>query len=125
MEDSQLPENRSAIVVDLLSGQAIVSVEGVNTAERNLDSPSGCGQSSPVAEVRPANNYFDYDGIIADMRVFHLNNQIWQRRHQLRIETADAGNALVVLFPSFVYIASCMSEGQENAFKVMRVFKTN
>src|SRR5215475_2986709 len=72
MKNAKLSQDGSAIIVDLLSCEAVVSIEGVNAAERDFDLPSRCWQSSPCPKMRAANHDLDHDGVIGHVHLLHV-----------------------------------------------------
>ncbi len=61
----------------------------------------------------------------ATCRLLDFNLQVGQRLHQLLVKLPDSVAAFVVFAPGFVVVACSVSEGVENAFKVVRVLKAN
>jgi hypothetical protein len=54
MKDAELPQYGTAVVVDFFSSQAVLRVEGVYAAQRELDSPSCRRQAVPISKMRAA-----------------------------------------------------------------------
>src|SRR5438445_7629623 len=86
VENAELSQHRSPIVVDFFSGQAIIGVERVHAAKRDLDWPPGGRQTAPLSEVGAANHDFDEDRVIRDMTALYFNLQVRQRLHQLLVK---------------------------------------
>ncbi len=125
MENSQLPQNHSSVVVDSLSCQTVISTEGVHATKRNLYAPSRCGKTSPRPQLRAADDYLEYDCLGGDVPAHDLNVQVRQSGHKLRIELAHLFTAFVMLIPRFIIVACRVTEGLNDAFKVVLVFQAH
>jgi hypothetical protein len=75
--------------------------------------------------VGTANHDFSEDCVVSDMLTLHLDFQVRHRRHELLVKPADSVSALVVFAPRLVIVPCGISEGAENAFKVMLVLQSN
>ena len=76
MENAHLPQYGGAVVVDLFPGQAIVFVEGVDAAERDLDFSSRGWQAAPLPEMRAANRYFHKNRVVGEVLALDGDFQI-------------------------------------------------
>ena len=125
MKDAELSQHRSAVVIDFLSLQAIIGVEGVNTAKRELDAPPSRRKTTPSAEVRAANDDLNQDGVVRDMAALHLDFQVRQRLHELLIKLTDASSTLVVFTPRLILVECGITESAENTFEVVLVLTSD
>lgn len=73
VEHAQLSQYRPSVVIDFFPGKMVVVVEGVYTAERELDSSPRCRKTTPPAEVRAANQHFNKNGVVCDMAALDLD----------------------------------------------------
>src|SRR5690349_17404463 len=67
MKDAELAQDRRAVVVDSLAREAVIGAESVDSAERDLNAPSGGRKSAPWTQVGTANDDFKDDGIVGRM----------------------------------------------------------
>ena len=57
-EDTELPEDGRAVVIDPFSRELAVLIERIHTAQRELESPPGCGKlSAPMSRTSDAGLY--------------------------------------------------------------------
>jgi hypothetical protein len=73
--------------------------------------------------MRPANHDFEDNCILGDMAMLNLDFQIGQRLHQLLVEQPDSVAALIVFAPGLVIVPRTLTEGSEDAFKIMLVLE--
>jgi hypothetical protein len=69
VEDAELPQHRPPVVIDFFPGEAIIGVEGVNPAERELESPPGRRKATPAAKMGTADDDFNQNRVVGDMPV--------------------------------------------------------
>ena len=50
MKHPELSQHGSPVVIDFFPRQAVIAIEGINTAERNLDPPSGGRKAAPRSQ---------------------------------------------------------------------------
>ncbi len=98
VEDAELPQDGSAVIVDSFTGQAVIGVEGVHAAERELDAPPGGRKATPGAEVCAANHDFHENGFL---------------RHMPPLD------------PRLIVVARRFTKGTENALEVVVVLQAN
>jgi hypothetical protein len=55
--------------------------------------------------------------------MLNLDFQIGQRLHQLLVEQPDSVAALIVFAPGLVIVPRTLTEGSEDAFKIMLVLE--
>ncbi len=120
-----MSQHRPAVVVDFFSRQAVLSIERVHAAKRELDASSRRRKTTPPAEMRTVNHNFNQDGVVCDMPALYLNFQVRQRLHELLVKLADPGPTLKVFAPRFVVVPCSIAEGAENTFEVMLILKSN
>lgn len=125
VEDAELSQHRSPVVVDFFSGQTVIGVECVHTAERKLDSPPGRRKTTPPAEVRTANHDFNQDRVLCDVPALYIDFQVRQCLHQLLVKPADSVPALIVFAPRLIIVPRSVAKGAKNAFKIVLVLKSN
>jgi hypothetical protein len=125
MEDAQLSQYGASIVIDLLCCEAVVGVECVETAEREFDAAARRRKTAPAAEVRPSNDNFDNDGLVADVAALHVDFEVGQRLHEQLVELAHAASSVVMLAPRFVVVMGLLAERAEHAFEIMRILEPN
>ena len=125
VKNAELPENRTAIVVDPFTRQTIIGVKRVDPTQRKLDAPSGRRQASPTTKVCPANHDFDQDGLLRHMPALNRDLQIRQRLHELLVERADSIPPGIVFLPGLVIVMRGIAEGSKNAFQIVSVLKAN
>jgi hypothetical protein len=71
MENPELSQYRSAIVINSFARKMILEVERVHAAERDLDSPPSRWQSTPLPKMGTANHDLKDNCIIRDMASLH------------------------------------------------------
>ena len=125
MKHPELSQHGSPIVIDFFPRQPVIAIEGINTAERNLDPPSRGWKAAPRAQMRPANHDLDENRIIRYMSPLHINHKVRQSRHQLLVKRPDAVPSLVVFSPRLVVVARMIAESREHAFQIMLVLQAN
>jgi hypothetical protein len=76
VEYAELPQDRSAVIVDSFTGQTVIGVKRVHAAKRELDSSPRSRKATPAAEVSAANHHFNENGILSDMPALHRNLEI-------------------------------------------------
>lgn len=125
MEDAELAKDGAAVIVDFFSGQAVVRVEGIDSAEWEFDAPSGGWKATPRAKVRATNDDFEKDRVAGDMAALDVDLQIGQRAHDLFVEGADPVAAFVMFAPGLVIVVGGVAEGEEDSFEVMRILEAH
>ena len=60
-----------------------------------------------------------------DMPALHIDLQVRQRTHQLRVKRTDSIQALIMLGPRLIIVLRSIAEGAENTLKIMLVLKSN
>ena len=110
MENSQLPQNHSSVVIDSLSCQAVIGTEGVHTTKRDLHRPSRCRETTPWAQLRTTYDHFENNGLSGYVSAHDLNTQVRQRPHKLPIELTHLITAFVMLIPGFIIIARALTQ---------------
>src|SRR5262249_650060 len=125
VKDAQLPQHRRPVVVDLLSGQSILGVEGVDAAQRNLNAAACRRKAAAGAEMSSANQNLDQDGNFGNVLTLHLDFEVGQRGHELLVEPANPIPSLVVLAPRFVIVARSFAEGPKHTFQIMLVLESD
>jgi hypothetical protein len=125
VKNAQLPQDRSAVVVDFLAGQTVIGVEGVYAAEWERNSPPCRRKTTPRAEVRTADHDFNKNGVVRYMSSLYVDFQVRKRLHQLLIEQTDSLSALVVFVPGLIVVPSGIAEGAQHTLEVMFVLKSN
>jgi len=125
VENAELSQHRPAVVIDFFSRQAVIGIERVHAAKRELDPSSRRRKTTPPAEMRTVNHNLNQDGVVCYMPALYLNFQIRQRLHELLIKLADPAPALKVFAPRFVVVPCSIAEGAENTFEVMLILKSN
>jgi hypothetical protein len=73
---SELPKQKRVVVVNSLSGNPIVIVKRKDGAKRKLRSSPGRGNSAPFIHMGAANNHFQYDRLIANMPLRHVDVEV-------------------------------------------------
>jgi hypothetical protein len=81
VENAELSQHRTAVVVDFFTSQTVVSVEGIHTAKWELDSAPCRGKATPPAELRTANGDFNHNGVVCDISSLYLDLQIGEGLH--------------------------------------------
>jgi hypothetical protein len=67
VEDTELSQHSPAVVIDFFPGKTIIVVEGVYTAERELNSLPRRRKTTPPAEVRTPNHDFNENGVVREV----------------------------------------------------------
>src|SRR5262249_25723097 len=111
--------------VDLLSGQSILGVEGVDAAQRNLNAAACRRKAAPGAEMSSANQNLDQDGNFGNVLTLHLDFEVGQRGHELLVEPANPIPSLVGLAPRFFIVARSFAEGPKHTFQIMLVLESD
>src|SRR5262245_40703106 len=122
VKDAELAQQRRAVVVDPLAGQAISIVEREDAAERQLDLRSRSGQPAPRAQMLSADDHLEDDGARARMRAFNVNAQSWHRLQQLLIKSAHLIASDIMRVPRLVIAMCARSKGAHDGVEVMGVF---
>ena len=125
MEDTELVQDRGAVVVDFFSGEAVGGVERVNAKKGDFDSAAGRGKAAPSAEMRAADDDFHQNGVVGDMAALDVDFQVRQRLHKLFVKLADSVGTMVVIAPRFIVILCGRAEGTENTFEIVLVLESN
>jgi hypothetical protein len=73
MENAQLSQHRAPVVIDFFPGRAVIGVERVHTAKRELNSTPRRRKATPSAEVRTANYDFNENSVVCDMSALYLD----------------------------------------------------
>ena len=73
VEDAELSQHGSPVVIDSFPCQTIIGIERVHTTERELDSSPRCRKTTPPSKVRTPNDDFDENGIIGDVLPLYLD----------------------------------------------------
>ena len=81
VENTELSQHSPAVVIDFFPGKTVIVVEGVHTAERELDSSPRRRKTTPSAEVRTPNHDFNENGVVRDMLALDFDLQVRQRLH--------------------------------------------
>ena len=81
MENAELSQHRTSVVVDFFPGQTVIRVEGIHPAKWELDSAPRRRKATPTAEVRTANDHFNHDGVICDLSSLYLDLQVGKGLH--------------------------------------------
>src|SRR5690348_15038744 len=84
VEEAELAQHRSAVIVDALARQPVIGIERVDPAERELDPPARRWQAAPRAKMGPPDDDLQYQALGCHVPVFHLNCQIRHRAQELR-----------------------------------------
>jgi hypothetical protein len=121
VKDAELAQDGAAIVVNSLSGEAIITVERVHPAKWELNPSSGGGEAAPGAEVRPANHNLHQDRFVGHVAPLNVDHEIGQRSHQLSVKSSDAVPALMVFIPRLIVVLRGIAKGSKNAFEIMLV----
>jgi hypothetical protein len=66
MEYAELPQDRTAIIVNPFTGQTVVVIKRVHAAEGELNTAPRRGKAAPAAEVCAANHDFNENGVFCD-----------------------------------------------------------
>ena len=125
VENAELSQHRSPVVIDLFSSQTVIRVEGVHAAERELDSSPRRRKTTPPAEMCTANHDFNQNRGVRDMSALYLDFQVRQRLHELLVKQADSIPPLIVFAPGLIIVPGSLAEGAENTFKIVLVFQSN
>ena len=125
MKHPELSQHGSPVVIDFFPRQAVIAIEGINTAERNLDPPSGGRKAAPRSQMRPANQDLHENRVIRYMSPLHINHKIRQSRYELLVKRPDAVPSLIVFSPRLVVVARLIAESCEHAFQIMLVLQPN
>src|SRR5687768_4277630 len=120
-KDSELPKYRPTVVVDALAREPIGSVERVDSAERELETPRRSRQSTPGAAVRTADDDLENDRIARHVTVLNVNREIGQRPHQLRVVRPHPIQSSTMIVPWLVVISRRCPEGCHHCFEVVPV----
>jgi hypothetical protein len=76
IENAQLSQNCSTVIIDFLPRQIVISVEGVYTAKRELDPSPRRLKATPRAEVCAANQDFNENGVFCDMLALWVSRSL-------------------------------------------------
>ena len=125
MKHSELPQHDSAVVVDLFPRKTVVVVEGVDTAQGEIDAPSGRRQAPPAATMRSANNDFNNDRLIGDVHALSVDLEVRKRLHQLFVKGPDPSDSRVVLTPRLIVIVRGLPKSIQDTFQVVSIFEAN
>ena len=125
MEYAELPQHRSAVVIDSFAGQAIIGPKRIHTAEWELDAPPSRRQTTPSAEVRAADHDFNHDGILRHVSTPDFNLQVREGAHELLVKQAHSVPARIVFAPGLIIVACRIAEGGQYTFKVVLVLESN
>jgi hypothetical protein len=125
MKDTDLPEDCCSIVVDSLSGEAIVGVKCVHPTKRELDPSARRWETTPIAEMGTADDDFKQNAVVGNVLALNFDFQVRQRLHQLLIEFTNPVAAPVVFPPGFIIVLRGIAEGAENSCQVMRVLQSD
>src|SRR5262249_22019656 len=115
-------QQRCAVVVDPLAGQAIIIVEREDAAERQRDLRSGSRQSAPRAEMLSADGHLEHDSGRARMRALDVDAQSRYGLQQFLIEPAHLIAADIMRAPRLVIVLCARAKGTHDAFEVMGIF---
>jgi len=125
VEDAELSQHRPPVVIDSFAGQTVIGVECVYTAERELDSPPRRRKTTPPAEMRATNRDFNEDCVFCD-NVGAAPRFLSQAMASLAArKTAGHCSGLMAFLPRLIIVLCNISEGAENAFKIVLVLKSN
>jgi hypothetical protein len=121
----ELSQHGGTVVIDLLAGEPVGVVEGVDAAQRKLDLPAGGGKSAPGPRMPSANDHLEDDGGFARVPVPDVDVQVGHGAQQLRVEGANLLPAPVMRAPWLVVVACRLSECPHDAVEIVRVFQAD
>ena len=125
MENAELSQHCPPVVVDFFSGQTIIAVERIHAAKRDLDSSSCRRKTTPLPEMRTANQNFHDNGVVRDMPALYIDFQVRESLHELLVKQTNPVAALIVFAPSLIVVPCTVAERFKNTCKVMRILKSN
>ena len=125
MKHAELSQHNSAVVINPLSGQTVVVVEGVDTTQGKMDAPSRWREAAPAAKMRSTNDYFDNDRLIGDVHALDVDIEVRKCLHQPLVKGADTADSLVVLTPCLIVIVRSLPKSTKDAFQIVSVFEAN
>lgn len=86
MKQPELAHYCTPVVVDALAGESILGIEREDTAQREVQSPAGCGQpASPDPEVSSPNGNLENDRIGCNVPFAYVDREIGQGRQELGV----------------------------------------
>src|SRR5258708_86996 len=85
VEETELTEHRSAVIVDALARQLVIGVERIDPAKRELHPPARRRQAAPWTEMRTPDGDLQHDALGCDVAVLYLNCQIGQGAQELDV----------------------------------------
>jgi hypothetical protein len=106
MENSELPQDKSPIVVYFLAGEQVRFIECKDGTEREIDLCPCCRQAAPGAELPSRDNGFQDDRLCALIMRRDINVEIRESEQQFLIESKDLLVADIAGFPWLIRTAS-------------------
>jgi len=85
-------------------GQAIVRIERVHSAKRELDSPPRRRRTTPLSEVSAAKHDLHQNGVVCDLPPLYFDFRVRQRLHQLLVKQTNSVSAFLVFIPRLVIV---------------------
>ncbi len=73
VEEADLAQHRSAVIVDPLACQSVIGVECVDSAKPEFNRSTRRWQSAPSTSVRTTDGDLKHKAVGCHMPVFHLN----------------------------------------------------
>src|SRR5512132_1107491 len=104
VEEAELAQHRSAVIVNALARQAVIDVERIHRAKRELHPSARRWQAAPRAEVRTPNRDLQHQALGSRVPVLHLYCQIGQRTHELAVVRPHSVAASAVIPPRLVIV---------------------
>jgi len=124
-EDTELPEDGRAVVIDPFSRELAVCIEGIHTAQRELESPAGCGKAAPFPLVRSPNHAFDDDGFAGDVLLRDDDLEVGKGPEQLLVEGLNRFPSRVVLVPRLIVVPGRRPKRFHDGAQVVRILETD
>src|SRR5262245_22940142 len=121
----ELSQHGGTVVIDLLAGEPVAIVEGVDAAQRKLDLPACGGKSAPSPRMPPANGHLEDDGVFARVPAPDVDVQVGHGAQQLRVEGTNLLPAPVMRAPRLVVVARRFAERPHDAVEIVRVFQAD
>ena len=112
---TELSQDRRAVVINSLTGQAVFVSKCENSAQWKLDWAPGCRKSAPCPNVPPTNDGLQNDALGAHVPAQDINFQVRQRAQQLFIEVSNLLVPHIVSTFWFIVIAGLLPERRHDA----------
>jgi len=125
VENAELMQHCGAVVINPLSRQPILGVEGENATKRKLHAAAGRRQPTPRAQMMSADYNFQEYGIPGDVALAHFDTKVGHGAEQSIVIRAHRFTTDVMIIPRLLIIARRRAKGAHYAIEVVLVLQAD